>query len=421
MRPGVLILHHRLCRLANLLEVSRKGVVRRSQMDAIVVFGHLYRSLPLPRRLVELVEEVPPLALRVELDRLVVQAELDGHRRHARVELRFRRRLAHRTGAADVTHVPEAHLRHVEALRLDAQRRHILPHRWVFDLLHRLVRLLHVPNVEKVGKVEQRLARLVIHAVHPGKVAHDGHGEDGVFAAVGVPVAGNSPVRKRRPGGGLHPPPRAAAAVARALQQHEVRSLQPNQALDARVELVAFLAEHAILGRGEECEHLHVRRLVGGGAVVVAAQRERAARLHSHEPRLLRVPHVQFRQRLVRRKVEKRKGVELDVVNDDARIELGAAPFRLLHEEGHLRAIAVDADRLDRADSPAGQLDLAARTRAVRPRLAAANLPHLEIALVGDDDDEVVEHIHELDAPLELIEHERLLHDAPRDVAHLHV
>mmetsp|Transcript_8154 Transcript_8154/g.15501 ORF Transcript_8154/g.15501 Transcript_8154/m.15501 type:complete len:360 (+) Transcript_8154:1290-2369(+) len=150
VRVRLLVGGHGRGDVAQALEVLGVVVEGGTQVDAIMLFRHFQRLVPLPACLVQLVQQVEPLAPNKQLVRVRDETEVHGHGGHSGVHLLVLRRLAYRPRPRDVPHVAQAVLRHIQPLGLDAHVHHVLPHVRVLDLLHRFVRLVHVANREEV-------------------------------------------------------------------------------------------------------------------------------------------------------------------------------------------------------------------------------------------------------------------------------
>mmetsp|Transcript_30191 Transcript_30191/g.101785 ORF Transcript_30191/g.101785 Transcript_30191/m.101785 type:complete len:413 (-) Transcript_30191:1726-2964(-) len=361
-------------------------------MDAVVRRRRLQRQVPLAGGLVQRVQKVEAAALSIKASRVVAQAQLDGHGGDAGLELgRAGLGGAHGGGASGVAHVPEADLCHVEALRLDANVRHVLPDARRLDQPHGAVRLVHVAHGEVEGKRQQRRLCLIVDVAEAHKVAHHARRQAHVaVGGLGAEVARRSAER-------LVDLRVDAAVVARgraAAREEQPRDLDAEQRLKGRLEGENVLEQHAKVGGDEERRHLdfwpgvvkdrrprgraphhraprlagaigrvaqaqrRVRLLLeprGGGAcvglVAVAGRGPRGTRLAGEQLGLARVPEVRHGDAAAVAKVVGVDDVALAVVDVEARVGLADAHGRAVHavrEDRDARAVGVAADAADR-------------------------------------------------------------------------
>mmetsp|Transcript_22640 Transcript_22640/g.49603 ORF Transcript_22640/g.49603 Transcript_22640/m.49603 type:complete len:284 (-) Transcript_22640:920-1771(-) len=280
---------------------------------------------------------------------------MDGHGAHAGVDLGELARLAEGAGAADVAHVADAVLRHVQPLGLDAHVGHVLPHVGALDLLHRLVRLVHVAHRQVVAEAEERLLGDGVHVLQAGEVAH--------HAALHVGHVGQHHLR------------------VDLLEVVDVGDVDAAGALVGSGHLVGLLEEHAVVGGAEEGGHLDLvaGALVRQGGVGGGGEQPR---LHRQQLGVLRVEVVPGGELIGRAEVVEGEVVVLRVVHHHPGVLLGAVLVRA-GEDADLRAVAIDTDGVNPSNGCSWALDLAAWPRTVLLCLAPGELPHLDVMLVG--------------------------------------
>mmetsp|Transcript_7852 Transcript_7852/g.23631 ORF Transcript_7852/g.23631 Transcript_7852/m.23631 type:complete len:643 (-) Transcript_7852:2054-3982(-) len=116
-------------KVTRLLQVLRVCIVCRLQVYPVVLLRNLQRFVPRARCAVQLVQQVEAVRRNVHFLRVLHHAQVHRDARHARVQLSDGPCLACCSRAARVLHLAKAVLRDVETLVLDAQVRHVAPHR----------------------------------------------------------------------------------------------------------------------------------------------------------------------------------------------------------------------------------------------------------------------------------------------------